>query len=345
MMLTLPDRAERRRLTKKLHKTKDKDHCRRLNAILLLSEHKSVTEVAKVLMAARSSINRWIHWYTDSGIDGLESSTRGRVTVLPYRQIVGVLSTLLQLSPQDIGYQRSRWSTELMAIEINRMFELRIHASTIRRWLPKMGIVWRRAAPTLHIRDPDREAKLTKIREALEQCSVDHPVFYEDEVDIHLNPKLGADWMPRGKQKRIVTPGQNVKHYLAGALHAGTGRVSYVASNSKDSELFLSMLKLLKRQYRRAKTITLVVDNYIIHKSKKTQRWLAKNPKFVLLFQPVYSPWVNKIEQLWHALHETITRNHQCKHMWDLLRKVKHFMDNASPFPGGGHGLKRLEHN
>ncbi|WP_345335211.1 IS630 family transposase, partial [Ferrimonas pelagia] len=126
---------------------------------------------------------------------------------------------------------------------------------------------------------------------------------------------------------------------------AGTGRVSYVAGASKDSDLFLSMLKLLKRQYRRAKSITLIVDNYIIHKSKKTQRWLAKNPKFVLLFQPVYSPWVNKIEHLWHALHETITRNHRCKHMWQLIRRVKYFMNNASPFPGGGHGLQKLEHN
>jgi transposase len=345
MMLTLPDRAERRRLKKKLYKTKDKDHCRRLNAILLLSEHKSVTEVAKLLVAARSSINRWIHWYTDSGIDGLESSTRGRTAVLPYLQIVGVLKTLLQLSPQDIGYQRSRWSTELMAIEINRMFELTIHASTIRRWLPKMGIVWRRAAPTLHIKDPDRDAKIARINEALAQCCADHPVFYEDEVDIHLNPKLGADWMPRGKQKKVVTPGQNAKHYMAGALHAGTGRVSYVASTSKDSELFLSMLKRLKRQYRRAKSITLILDNYIIHKSKKTTHWLANNPKFVLLFQPVYSPWVNKIEKLWHALHETVTRNHQCKTMWQLLGRVRHFMDRASPFPGGGHGVLKVEHN
>jgi transposase len=105
------------------------------------------------------------------------------------------------------------------------------------------------------------------------------------------------------------------------------------------------MLEQLKRQYRRAKTITLIVDNYIIHKSQKTQRWLKKNPKFILLFQPVYSPWVNKIEKLWHALHETITRNHQCKTIWKLLEQVYYFMDNASPFPGGGHGLLKVEHN
>ncbi|WP_123420594.1 IS630 family transposase, partial [Gallaecimonas pentaromativorans] len=161
----------------------------------------------------------------------------------------------------------------------------------------------------------------------------------------HLNPKMGADWMPRGQQRRVATPGQNAKHYLAGALHAKTGRVLYVSGQSKDSGLFIAMLSKLRSTYRQAKSITLVVDNYIIHKSRKTQCWLADNPKFKLVFQPVYSPWVNRIERLWQALHETITRNHRCKTMWQLLGRVRHFMETVSPFPGSGHGIRKVEHN
>ncbi|HEB5047562.1 TPA: IS630 family transposase, partial [Aeromonas hydrophila subsp. hydrophila] len=168
------------------------------------------------------------------------------------------------------------------------------------------------------------------------------PVFYEDEVDIDLNPKLGADWMFRAQQKRVVTPGQNAKHYLAGVLHAGNGRVLYVSGIKKNSSLFIAMLEKLRHHYRRAKTITLILDNYIIHKSKQTERWLKKNPKFCLVFQPVYSPWVNHIERLWHKLHETITRNHQCRGMANLLVRVKHFMDTVSPFPGNGYGTAKV---
>jgi hypothetical protein len=53
-------------------------------------------------------------------------------------------------------------------------------------------------------------------------------------VDIHLNPKIGADWQLRWQQKRVVTPGQNEKYYLAGTLHSGTGKVSNIGGNSKD---------------------------------------------------------------------------------------------------------------
>jgi hypothetical protein len=61
-----------------------------------------------------------------------------------------------------------------------------------------------------------------------------------------------------------------------------------------------------------------------------------------LLFQSVYSPWVSKIEKLWYALRETITLNHCCKTIDDLLEQVEHFMDKAAPFPGGGDGLDRV---
>lgn len=128
------------------------------------------------------------------------------------------------------------------------------------------------------------------IHKALDECSAEHPVFYEDEVDIHLNSKIGAGWQIRGQQIRVVIPGQNEKYYLAGALHSGTGKVSYACGNSKSSALFISLLQQLKATYQRAKTITLIVDDYIIHKSRETQCWLKANPKFRVIYQPVYSP-------------------------------------------------------
>lgn len=42
---------------------------------------------------------------------------------------------------------------------------------------------------------------MAAIPEAPEKCSTENEVFYEDEVDIHLNPKISADWQVRGQQK------------------------------------------------------------------------------------------------------------------------------------------------
>ncbi|WP_276097486.1 IS630-like element ISEc33 family transposase [Klebsiella quasipneumoniae] len=335
-------RGERRLMQKAIHKTRDKNHARRLTAMLMLHRGERVSDVARTLCCARLSVSRWINWFTHSGIEGLKSLPAGRSRRWPFEHICTLLRELIKHSPGDFGYQRSRWSTELLAIKINEITGCQLHAGTVRRWLPSAGLVWRRAAPTLRIRDPHKDEKMAVIHKALDECSAEHPVFYEDEVDIHLNPKIGADWQLRGQQKRVVTPGQNEKYYLAGALHSGTGKVSYVGGNSKSSALFIALLKHLKATYRRAKTITLIVDNYIIHKSSETQRWLKANPKFRVIYQPVYSPWVNHVERLWQALHDTITRNHQCRSMWQLLKKVRHFMETASPFPGGKHGQAKV---
>jgi len=49
------------------------------------------------------------------------------------------------------------------------------------------------------------------IRRLEARASADEPVLYSDEVDIHLNPKIGGDWMLAGQQRRILTPGKNQK--------------------------------------------------------------------------------------------------------------------------------------
>ncbi|CCG87095.1 Insertion element IS630 uncharacterized 39 kDa protein ISO-IS200 39 kDa protein [Erwinia piriflorinigrans CFBP 5888] len=57
-------RTERRLMQKTLHKTRDKNHARRLTTMLMLNLGGSVSEVARTLCCARSSVSRWINWLT-----------------------------------------------------------------------------------------------------------------------------------------------------------------------------------------------------------------------------------------------------------------------------------------
>src|SRR5438270_777702 len=73
---------------------------------------------------------------------------------------------------------------------------------------------------------PRRKARrLKKIRELIAGLGKGQVALHEDEVDIHLNPKIGLDWMGHGQQKEVLTPGQNRKRYLAGALDVRTGEL------------------------------------------------------------------------------------------------------------------------
>jgi hypothetical protein len=55
-----------------------------------------------------------------SGVEGLKSLPTGRSRRLPFEHICTLLRELIKHSPGDFGYQRSRWSTELLAIKNQR---------------------------------------------------------------------------------------------------------------------------------------------------------------------------------------------------------------------------------
>lgn len=94
--------AQTRRLKKIIHKTRDRDLCRRANAVLLVLKGKTKSEVASLLQAGRSSLNRWLKWYDVAGVDGLKTKGVGR----PVRQnrdfICGVLKILLKYTPRTL---------------------------------------------------------------------------------------------------------------------------------------------------------------------------------------------------------------------------------------------------
>jgi len=155
-------------------------------------------------------------------------------------------------------------------------------------------------------------------------------LLYVDEVDIHLNPKIGNDWMLCGQQKTVLTPGQNEKRYLAGALNAATGRLSWVSGLRKASALFIDLVDhLLKRAYPWASTIHLVLDNFRIHSSRAVAAAQARwGDRVEFHFLPPYCPDHNRIERLWKDLHDNVTRNHTCTTIDMLMQRVNQYLES-----------------
>lgn len=335
-------RPVRRRLKRIMQKSKDIKYARRAQAILLLHEYEQVSVVARILHAARSAIYDWRKRFEQFGEAGLVPEEPGRKPYTINEEVGAHLLMLIDNEPSDYGYLPSRWSTEMLAKQVSHDLGIQIHASTVRRLLPKLGVSWNRARPTLCIKDPTKTAKMKAITRALNKASEQTPVFYVDEVDIDFNPRIGNGWMKKGKQTTIPTPGKNQKRYLAGALNATTGKVVWVEWKKKNSEIFILLLAELRKRYRKAKKITLIADNYIIHKSAMTHCFLKHNEKFKILFQPAYHPWVNKIELVWKQLHDKITRNHKYSTMNKLMQAVYNFMTAVSPFPGGFDAMAKI---
>ena len=132
-----------------------------------------------------------------------------------------------------------------------------------------------------------------------------------------------------GQQKETVTPGQNVKRYLAGAMDVGTGRLIWVEGERKTSALFIQLLAKLSACYGRNTVIHVILDNYRIHSSKITQLAVKEfDGKIVLHFLPPYCPDEERIERLWQDLHANVTRNHRCSTIHTLMQNVHAWLDH-----------------
>jgi putative transposase len=251
-----------------------------------------------------------------------------RTTVL-VPAIRRTLLALLQTAPRAYGWCRTRWSCATLAMELQAKRGVAVSTETVRRWLHELGWVWKRAKLVAKDDDPQRVDRLARIRWVWEHLRPQEVLVFADELDIHLLPKVGCEWRPKGTQVAVMTPGTNAKHYLAGALDLATGTLHACDGARKTSGLFLALLSTLDKTYKVTKCthIYVVVDNYKIHKAHAVEQWLAHHTRFTLLFLPTYCPRANPIERAFGDVHDKCTRNHKRTRLrevvWDVQRHLR----------------------
>jgi transposase len=322
--------AEQVRLRQQLHRARWGGWLT-LHILLLLSQQRSPTAIADWLFCSRSTVYA-AAWAWQQGRRPWEGSSGLPAALSPTRQ--RSLLSLLQKAPSLYGWCRTRWSCASLAETLGQRRGWRVSAETVRRWLHALGWRWKRTKLATKDNDPDRVAKLARIRRLWEGLSSRQALLFADELDIQLLPKSGYQGMKKGTQVKVLTPGKNEKRYLAGAWDVRTGQVHHCVWASKTNALFRALLESLEAAYpaRRYDRIYVVVDNYRIHKAQAVGRWLAAHPRFELVFLPTYCPQANPIERLFGDTHDKVTRNHRRKQIWRLVEDVKRHLAENGPW-------------
>jgi putative transposase len=295
--------------------------------ILLLDDGHSWATIRAVLFCSLGTISRWKARFESEGVEAVFGRPRGGggpASTSGRRWWCGGCSP--SRPPTSGSPARSRWSCEAAAVVLRDDYRVHVGRETVRLWLRDAGLVWWRPRPVLRPRDPDREKKLRALRALLKGLPADETAVFMDEVDVNLNPKVGCQWMRRGQQAAVETPGTNQKRYLAGSLHWRTGRVILTEGRPKEGRgaaLFCRHLDDLRRSFRHYKVVHVICDNAAFHKpdkSKVVKAYLKEwGHRVVLHDLPTYSPDCNPVERVWWRLHEAVTRNHRCQTIDELL--------------------------
>ncbi len=335
-MPSIPRRSRnwRRALIRRADKTRNATTMGRARVVASTATGRSVVDVSDVLGCARSHVYRTLARYELAGWLGLLDERRNNGPRKADDAFRCAIKDLLRQSPRDYGYLRPTWTRELLILVAEEQTGVRVSVTAMGRILRTIGARRGRPKPVVAcpLSDRQRRRRLANIRHLLATLPANEVAVYEDEIDIHLNPKIGLDWMNAGTQRRVMTPGQNAKAYLAGTLDARDGTLIWVGGAFKDSSLFVAMLEKLDHHHPNAKRIHIILDNYGIHSSKVTVAVLRRLHRIKLHFLPPYCPDENRIERLWLDLHANVTRNHKHSSLFDLCDDVSLFLDQSSPW-------------
>ncbi|MDB5341764.1 MAG: Transposase [Schlesneria sp.] len=256
---------ERKLLLQAYRSGRDALVARRAHVILLRARGWTWQEIQATLFCSTDLIIESLRRFAEDGVAAVLEQPNELPEIPEW--LMKVKHWLTTKIPQDFGDFRSRWSCELLANLLAWETGQRLSGETIRRGLHRLEFAYRRPRPIVGPTDPHHVQKLRRIQGLLASLPDDEVAVFQDEVDVHLNPKIGSAWMPKGEQARVRTPGNNRKCHVAGSLVWGTGTLLVSPPEARrNTEMFLAHLDDLRRRLRGWKKIHVVCDNAAFHK-------------------------------------------------------------------------------
>lgn len=138
-------KSEKRELKNLAKKNKSAKLFKRTQALLLLSEGKSVRDVAKTLSVSRQAVYNWKERYETSNRDPkslLSKPIPGRPRIHSEKELKKI-KTEFNKNPKKLGYVTEFWTVRLLIEHLKKKCGIIISDKTLRRRLHEFGYVWR----------------------------------------------------------------------------------------------------------------------------------------------------------------------------------------------------------
>lgn len=320
----------RRKLKQEVRWARDARYRTRCLIVLRADEGWGPTRISGGLNCSRSLVNRTLDRFLADGLCGLVDQREDNGAIKADETYVATVRQILHGRPRDFGHRRTTWTKRLLIDTAARRIGVHVSKTTMGRVLKTLRARRGRAKPLgpCPWSKARKNRRMALIHHLVDSLPPNQVAAWEDEADIDLNPKIGSDWTLPGMQRRVMTPGKNVKRYFAAAMDAISGQLTWTQAKRKNSGLFIALLEKLLKVYAGKKMIHVILDNFGIHSSRQTQDWLSEHGQRIRLhFLPPYSPDDNRIERkLWREVHANVTINHDRDDIGVLCKDVVQYM-------------------
>lgn len=298
--------------------------------LLLLDKDRTYKQIQERLMLVSNTIGKWKKRYIQYGLEGLKDNPRSGRQKKITPEIEAKVCRIVQETPPK---GTTHWSASAISKKTG------IPKTTVLDILSRNHL-----KPHLHrnfmvSNDPNFEEKAGKIIGLYMKPPKNAVVLCFDEKSQiqaldRLQPNLPLK--PHKTERSTFEYKRNGITNLFAAFNIQTGKVSGSCSSTHNQYDFISFLNKLDREYKSAKKIHVILDNFRAHNTANVREWLKNHPLWKFYFTPTYSSWLNQIEIWFSIISRQCIRRGVFHSVKELIKSIKDFIreynKKAKPF-------------
>ena len=286
-------------------KRQREDHgiARRANALLLLDDGKSCSDIAEVLFLDDDTVRRWHKQYLAEGWDAVAyDGWKGGQSRMTLAQEISLIEWL------EGRFCRS--TVEIRAY-IRAEFGIGYSHSGAIKLLARLGFEYRKPKPLPHVASEEKQQAFIEMYEALlNSLRADEAVYFADAVHPEHQTKPAYGWVKKGSKPAVQTTAGRGRVNIHGAVNLENFDAPFIEPTTVDGKSAVQLLDKIEARNLEKRIIHVIWDNAPYHKGPDVRAFLARpNCRIHLIQLPPYCPHLNPIERLWKVMHETVTYN------------------------------------
>ena len=193
--------VSRKRLLQSIRKEKNTVAGDRLRACLHRKEGWSIRRICKIMVRPYSTMRDWLWRMQEGGIRCRHDKERGRRKCKIPKKVFRAVRRWVKKEPSDFKFESGSWQLNLLLEMIRERFGLECNARTLRRWLRRNRLSWRKSRHVPYktaSKSVQMEFKQKAGEQACQMRAEGYAVFTEDEAAIQTQQNPNYGWRPTG---------------------------------------------------------------------------------------------------------------------------------------------------
>jgi transposase len=298
---------------------KDRRTGDRIKAVLLFDEGWSFEDIAHALLVDDDTVRRHLKEYQESR--KLENAKHtGRSSAFSNEQTEELVEHL-----KATTYVKSADICAYVYQKYNIVFSKK----GMSVWLGKHGFVFKKPKITPKNADPEKQKEFVEeYKKLMNTTPGDEPILFGDAVHPTSETKTSYGWILKGTDKLIETTASRIRMNIFGVLNLEDMNVDVKEFDTINAKSIIDFLGLLRKKYKKAPYIHLIIDNAGYYKTKEV---LKESDKLRIKFHflPPRSPNLNPIERLWKVMNEKVRNNVSFANAKEFRTKTREFFNET----------------